>query len=622
MELGTGNDMMLPDVAHNTLPAEYREHHGIAERRNNDLSTKNANNPLDFFINDDGTLRHVLEFNNSETYSTLNDLQWGYGELINFKGNPNYGKHVVAAKKLESRPGATVLVVSLFTTAEFVKQAAFTRLKNEIIADVRRHTEKKIIPLQFKTEHSLIQMLHEQIEATNQNENNHLDDKELVIEFKNLVIGILEKHNTSDIHIEVSNQPHQSKVRIREDGLLKDYKAYGYKHLFSVAQTAYNIIGGNKETGSAIDGATLDGTEPQSAKFVFTQDGRKYQLRVEVIPRTTVGGFDMVLRVLDFSADSNIRPLEQVGFNRTQLSQIMDAVLRPSGMVLVCGTTGSGKSETLAAEIQYLRSIVGDTKKIFSVENPVERNQPGVSQVSVEEKGGSNQKNSLSQKLVDTGRAFMRGDPDVLSVAEVRDNGTANLAVELAKTGHLLFTTMHTTNTNDVPSRFVSLGIDRANLESEDTISLLISQSLVRTLCPHCSQPMHELEPTDHRVVKSLNWLNELQLLDYAKHIRFARKGGCEHCDYSPDGRKGRTAIAEVLTPNNTIRKLWGAGKDIEAKKYWLETDGMTKLEHAIEKMCQGIIDPFVVVESVRIPSDSAKERKELNIPLFRPNLQ
>ena len=370
------------------------------------------------------------------------------------------------------------------------------------------------------------------------------------------------KAGASDIHIEANNRGLAIKYRI--DGVLN------YAGAIDGNETAEQMISRVKVLSE------LDISErrvPQDGRFKVSWQGREIDIRVSIMP--SIWGEDAVLRVLDKQALTDhlqgLR-LDAMGFDADIMARIRRLASEPYGMVLVTGPTGSGKTTTLYAA---LSEINRGEDKIITIEDPVEYQLSGVLQIPVNEKKGLTFARGL--------RSILRHDPDKIMVGEIRDAETAQIAVQAALTGHLVFTTVHANNVFDVIGRFLHMEVDPYNLVS--ALNGVVAQRLIRTLCPACMQPARptaeELSHADIDHAASADW-------------KFHRSVGCGACRGT--GYRGRKAIAELLVLNDEIRELIisrapirqlkeaarrSGTRSLRASALDLVRDGMTSLEEA-----------------------------------------
>jgi len=337
-----------------------------------------------------------------------------------------------------------------------------------------------------------------------------------VIKLINLVLLQAIKDKASDIHFEPFEK--EFKMRYRIDGVL------------------YEMVPPPKQLGPAITSrvkvmAKLDIAErrlPQDGRIELTVGGKQVDLRVAILP--TIHGESCVMRVLDRS--NTELALERVGLRPDDYDKFVRLINRPNGIVVVTGPTGSGKTTTLYAAL----AKVNDTEtKILTAEDPVEYDIDGLCQCQVNEEAGT----TFSKLL----RSFLRQDPDIILVGEIRDLETAQIAIQASLTGHLVLTTLHT---NDAPSsiiRLVDLGVEPFLLTA--TVEGIVAQRLVRTICKQCKE---EYTPKEEELM-------ELGLMpDDVRGKRFHRGRGCDNCNKS--GFRGRMALFEIMEINDELREL------------------------------------------------------------------
>ena len=364
------------------------------------------------------------------------------------------------------------------------------------------------------------------------------------------------KAGASDIHVEANNRGLAIKYRI--DGVLN------YAGSIDGIDTAEQMISRVKVLSE------LDISErrvPQDGRFKVSWQGREIDIRVSIMP--SIWGEDAVLRVLDKQALTDhlqgLR-LDAMGFDADIMARIRRLSSEPYGMVLVTGPTGSGKTTTLYAA---LTEINHGEDKIITIEDPVEYQLSGVLQIPVNEKKGLTFARGL--------RSILRHDPDKIMVGEIRDAETAQIAVQAALTGHLVFTTVHANNVFDVIGRFLHMEVDPYNLVS--ALNGVVAQRLIRTLCPACAQPAkpsaEDLGHADIDLSASADWT-------------FRRSVGCGSCRGT--GYRGRKAIAELLVLNDEIRELIISRAPIRQLKEAARRNGTRSLrESALDLVRDGI---------------------------------
>lgn len=359
------------------------------------------------------------------------------------------------------------------------------------------------------------------------------------------------KEGASDIHIEPFQR--ESAVRFRIDGDLQ-YKQPIPRPLHSAVVSRIKILSKMNIAEKRV---------PQDGRIGLKVGSRKVELRVSVIP--TVFGESVVMRILDKS--QAIMPLSDLGFRDENLRIFEEMIRKPYGMILVSGPTGSGKSTTL---FSALNTIKRPELKILTAEDPVEYNIEGIVQVQVKEEIGL----TFARVL----RSFLRQDPDIIMIGEMRDQETASIAVRAALTGHLVFSTVHTNDAASSVTRLVDFGIDPFLVA--DSVLLIIAQRLVHKICESCKE---EIEPTE----EMLKILQDHRVSLEELHI--SRGKGCKACNFT--GLKGRTAIHELLVVDEDIKELIAKGATaMEIKEFAREDKNMRTLrEDGLEKVAKGI---------------------------------
>jgi type IV pilus assembly protein PilB len=364
------------------------------------------------------------------------------------------------------------------------------------------------------------------------------------------------ERRASDIHIECHDNAVVVKNRI--DGVLQEAMTPLAQEYQSNLITRIKVM------------AELDIAErrvPQDGRFRVFYKGRSIDFRVSIMP--SINGEDAVLRILDKeSLSEKFRQLrlDVLGFHDRELKRLRRFIREPYGMVLVTGPTGSGKTTTLYAAISEIKS---DEDKIITIEDPVEYQIRGITQVPVNEKKGLTFARGL--------RSILRHDPDKIMVGEIRDNETAQIAIQSALTGHLVFTTVHANNVVDVLSRFLNMGVDSYHFVS--ALNCILAQRLVRMICEACKRP-----------VKVPAELYEESGLDYEawRDVVMYEGAGCPLCNQT--GFRGRTAIGELMALTDTIRELILERKSTSELRRAARREGMVTLrESALEKVREGV---------------------------------
>ena len=335
------------------------------------------------------------------------------------------------------------------------------------------------------------------------------------------IFNALERR-ASDIHIETRDAEVAIKYRI--DGVL-------HYAMPPIAKDWHSTILSRIKVMSELDIA--ERRIPQDGRFRVRYKTRLIDFRVSIMP--TIHGEDAVLRVLDkesMSEKFSKLSLDVVGFPDYDLVKFRRYIKEPYGMVLVTGPTGSGKTTTLYAALSEIKN---DEDKIITIEDPVEYQVKGITQIPVNEKKGLTFARGL--------RSILRHDPDKIMVGEIRDQETAQIAINAALTGHLVFTTVHANNVFDVLGRFLNMGVEPYNFVS--ALNCILAQRLVRLICVHCKRPVQY--PDAYLVESGLN-------PDQWRNFTFYEGAGCFECGGT--GFRGRTAITEVLDLSERIREM------------------------------------------------------------------
>jgi len=344
-----------------------------------------------------------------------------------------------------------------------------------------------------------------------------------VVKLVETVIFTALERRASDIHIEARDA--EVAVKYRIDGVLQHAMQPISKEWHSAVISRIKVL------------SELDIAErriPQDGRFRVKYKGRYIDLRVSIMPASH--GEDAVLRVLDketLSEKFQSLSLDVVGFSQDEMQRFRRYIREPYGMVLVTGPTGSGKTTTLYAAINEIKT---DEDKIITIEDPVEYQLRGITQIPVNEKKGLTFARGL--------RSILRHDPDKIMVGEIRDQETAQIAIQSALTGHLVFTTVHANNVTDVIGRFINMGVEPYNFVS--ALNCIMAQRLVRVICSNCKRP----KKVSAEEIKESGLRPEE--LDGAAQV--SEGAGCLEC--SGTGYHGRTAICELLDLSDRIREM------------------------------------------------------------------
>nr|WP_263356977.1 GspE/PulE family protein [Acidicapsa ligni] len=381
------------------------------------------------------------------------------------------------------------------------------------------------------------------------------EDLSPIIRLVDTTIFTALERRASDVHIETYDDSLLVKYRI--DGVLQPAMA-------PIAREHHSTILSRIKIMSELDIA--ERRVPQDGRFRVRYKGRLIDFRVSIMP--TVHGENAVLRVLDkesMSEKFRNLTLEVVGFAEEDLSRFRRYIREPYGMVLVTGPTGSGKTTTLYAALNEIKS---DEDKIITIEDPVEYQIRGITQIPVNEKKGLTFARGL--------RSILRHDPDKILVGEIRDAETAQIAINSALTGHLVFTTVHANNVVDVLGRFLNMGVEAYNFVS--ALNCILAQRLVRTICAHCSYTVKHPEE-----LLLLSGLDPAEWRDF----EFREGAGCIECGGT--GYRGRTAIHELLDLTDPIRELILDKRPTSEVRKLAQQEGMSFLrESALDRVRRG----------------------------------
>jgi type IV pilus assembly protein PilB len=427
------------------------------------------------------------------------------------------------------------------------------------ISDLLKRTEQSQRVLEQATEAFTLQVIAEEEENEQALSADRLTADTAVnpvVRLVDTVIFTALERRASDIHIEARDI--EVVVKYRIDGVLIHAGAPISKEWHSTILSRIKVM-------SELDIA--ERRVPQDGRFRVRYKGRFVDFRVSIMP--SIHGEDAVLRVLDketLSEKFHNLSLEVIGFGDEDMKKFRRYIREPYGMVLVTGPTGSGKTTTLYAAINEIKS---EEDKIITIEDPVEYQVAGITQIPVNEKKGLTFARGL--------RSILRHDPDKIMVGEIRDQETAQIAIQSALTGHLVFTTVHANNVTDVIGRFINMGVEPYNFVS--ALNCILAQRLVRVVCNHCKKPVR-YPPA---VLQAAGLPPEI----WAKET-FAEGAGCLEC--SGTGYHGRTAISELLDLSDHIREMIVSRRPTSEIKRAAREEGMTFLrDSGLAKVRMGV---------------------------------
>jgi type II secretory ATPase GspE/PulE/Tfp pilus assembly ATPase PilB-like protein len=434
-----------------------------------------------------------------------------------------------------------------------------------------------------------LELQHQSNESGDDDERQLEQSDNSLVRLINTMIVEAQAQGVSDIHIETQPGRDKARIRFRKDGVLRHYMEL--PHTYRSALIARLKI--------MCDLDISERRKPQDGKIAFGRfmPGQRLELRLVTIP-TSNGLEDAVLRLL---ASARAIPLDRAGLSEANLARLRTAIERPYGMVLCVGPTGSGKTTTLHAALGHINT---PDRKIWTAEDPVEITQPGLRQVQINPKIEWTFERAL--------RSFLRADPDVIMVGEIRDRETAQTAIEASLTGHLVLSTLHTNSAPETVTRLLDMGMDPFNFA--DSLLAVLAQRLVRKLCPHCrtAQPATPAEVDEWLA----DWMQAYARAEQAPKAdavlaewrqRHGDDGrlmryhapGCERCDRS--GTKGRVALHELMVIDRQLRRLIQGSARAEELQTCALAQGMHTLrQDGIEKVLAGLTS----IEEVRASSN------------------
>ncbi len=462
--------------------------------------------------------------------------------------------------------------ISTLIKAKKIKLAV--GIREDIIAIINSFFEQKKEPAKNamdEDEDDSMFMLPE-IDFEEDEDDNYMDADEAFDEASSQVVRMVDqilitayRQNASDIHIEPSVITKKTDIRYRVDGVCQE-----------VLQIPLNTTRGLISRLKIMSG--LDIAErrlPQDGKIKFKRKGIKpFELRLATLP--TAGGFeDAVLRIL---AESGAMKLDDMGLSERNLTLVKKIIAQPYGLFLVVGPTGSGKTTTLHSALGYINK---PGVKIWTAEDPVEISQQGLRQVECKPKIGLDFARVM--------RAFLRADPDVIMIGEMRDHETASIGIEASLTGHLVFSTLHTNSAPETVTRLLDMGLNPLNFS--DAFQGVLAQRLVRRLCKECKEPYHpsEEEFEELKILYGKEYFESSGLAYTAETKIFSAKG-CEACNGTK--YRGRLGIHELMVGTKDIKKMIKTEAPTDELFKQAAKDGMTTLvQDGIHKIFQGLTD-------------------------------
>jgi type II secretory ATPase GspE/PulE/Tfp pilus assembly ATPase PilB-like protein len=391
------------------------------------------------------------------------------------------------------------------------------------------------------------------------------ENANVIVRLVNQIILDAYKMGASDIHLEPYGEKQEMLIRFRIDGRCHEYKRLPADYRRPLV-SRLKIL------------AHLDIAErrkPQDGKMKFTLPDREIELRIATIPTAGAENEDVVMRLL---SSSEPIPLDHLAMSARNLQEFTKLLEWPHGMILCVGPTGSGKTTTLHSALQYINT---PDRKIWTAEDPVEITQYGLRQVQVHPKIGFHFAAAM--------RAFLRADPDVIMVGEIRDRETAEISIEASLTGHLVFSTLHTNSAAETVTRLLEMRMDPFSFA--DALLGILAQRLARTLCAQCKQPYHPTRDEYDALASAYGEAAFAQAgVAYDDTFTLYRPQGCEACHKT--GYKGRIGLHELLVATEEIKELIHARAPVAELMRVAIAQGMTTLvQDGVQKCLQGWTD-------------------------------
>jgi type II secretory ATPase GspE/PulE/Tfp pilus assembly ATPase PilB-like protein len=412
----------------------------------------------------------------------------------------------------------------------------------------------------------ILSVMQEETQEIEEPESEIDEEDSMVVKLVNKIILDAHDRGASDIHIEPFPGKESTQVRTRVDGDCVVYQTIPFSYR--------NAVVSRIKIMSNLDIA--ERRKPQDGKIKFRKnDGQEIELRVATLP--TQGGVeDVVMRLLDAGEPL---PLNRIGFTRRNYENLTRAISTPYGIVFVCGPTGSGKTTTLHSALKFLNK---PETKIWTAEDPVEITQKGLRQVQVKPKIGFDFAAAM--------RSFLRADPDVIMVGEMRDRETTSIGIQASLTGHLVLSTLHTNSAPESIARLLDMGMDPFNFS--DAILCILAQRLARTLCKDCRRAYHPARDEYDSLVREYGVDNfgENVNIQYTDALVLNQPVGCRNCNNK--GYRGRMALHELLMGTDEIKSLIQNRANVDAIRAQAVKDGMSTLKQdGIEKIFAGPLE-------------------------------
>ena len=436
-------------------------------------------------------------------------------------------------------------------------------LKDDILKIINLFTtdEKELSSID-----EILSQLHSEEDEIEEETASVSEESSAVVQLVNKIILDAYARGASDIHLEPYPGKQNTQVRIRVDGACALYQTIPYSFK--------NAVVSRIKIMSDLDIA--ERRKPQDGKIAFKKYGGKdIELRVATVP-TQGGAEDVVMRIL---AAGEPLPLSKMGFSEHNYENFISAITKPYGLIFVCGPTGSGKTTTLHSALSYINRV---ETKIWTAEDPVEISQKGLRQVQVHPKIGFDFATAM--------RAFLRADPDVIMVGEMRDHETTQMGIEASLTGHLVFSTLHTNSAPESITRLLDMGMDPFNFA--DALLAIMAQRLVRTLCKNCKKSFNPSKAEYDELVREYGpeLFKKNINIPYTSDLTLYKPEGCDICNNT--GYRGRMGIHELLMGTDRIKEMIQTRATMAEIREQAIAEGMTTLKQdGIEKVFEGHTD-------------------------------